>query len=83
MVVPRVSKSPSMHLAQRAFYTLIPMLLGLASGLADPVRQQDIGAGSPWAAHVDLAKLDDSPLSSLLFEIAGFDRIMQDRKSVV
>ncbi len=69
-----------MHIAQRAFHTLIPMLLGLATGIADPVRQQDIGASSPWAAHVDLAKVNDSPLSSLLFEIAGFDRIMQLQK---
>ena len=66
-----------MHLAQRALYTLIPLLLGLAPGIADPVQQQDIGAASPWAAHIDLAKLDDSPLSSLLLEIAGFDRIIQ------
>ncbi|NRB27550.1 MAG: hypothetical protein HRU37_07705 [Roseibacillus sp.] len=69
-----------MHIAQRAFHTLISMLLGLATGIADPVRQQDIGASSPWAAHVDLAKVNDSPLSSLLFEIAGFDRIMQLQK---
>lgn len=69
-----------MNTTKRVSIAILLMLFGLASGSAEPVRQQDISSSSPWAAHVDLAKLNDSPVSSLLFEIAGFDRILELQK---
>ena len=56
------------------------IVLGLVSGNAEPVRNRDIGPASPWAAHLDFAKLDDPALDGFLLQVAGFDRVLQLQK---
>ena len=53
------------------------ILLGSMVGWAEPVRQADLNAASPWAAHLDVAKLQDSPLGAFLLKTAGFDRVLE------
>jgi hypothetical protein len=73
-------------------FTLIPMntkgtavtflliFFGLVPCIAEPVRHQDISTLSPWAAHLDLTKLNDPPLDGFLLQVAGFDRVLQLQK---
>ena len=48
----------------------------MAGGRAEPIRQSDVAASSPWAAHLDVAKLQHSPLGGFLVKSAGFDRVV-------
>jgi hypothetical protein len=65
----------------RARITAIGMALGLTFGAgpgrSDPDRPASPPAESPWAAHLDVTKLQDSPLGTFLVETLGFDHVRE------
>lgn len=66
---------PSLFL--RVLFTGAVLLLSSRSGLAEPIRHEDLGAGSAWAAHLDVTKLRGSALEALLRKETGFDRLVE------
>lgn len=57
--------------------TFLLIFLGLAPCFGEPFRHQDTSSTTPWAAHLDLTKLQRPPLDGFLLQVAGFDRILQ------
>jgi len=53
------------------------LTLGAGPGRADPERPASPPAESPWAAHLDVAKLQGSPLGTFLVETLGFDHVRE------
>ena len=55
---------------------LLSALAGLLPCAAEPVRHRDLNPASPWAAHLDVAKLGDPAIEDFLLKVSGFDRVM-------
>lgn len=53
------------------------IVLSWGAAPAGPIRQLDLSVTSAWAAHLDVAKLQDSPLGELVLGTVGFDRVLE------
>ncbi len=57
--------------------TFLLFFWGLVPCSAKPFQHQDTSATAPWAAHLDLTKLNSPPFDGFLLQVAGFDGVLQ------